>query len=64
MLVMMKPRQGASCLDIGDVEVHNVPTVVGEHDEDEQNANPAVGTVKKSTETRSVTWLARNVRHV
>jgi hypothetical protein len=23
-----------------------------------------VGTVKKSTETRSLTWFARNVRHV
>jgi hypothetical protein len=45
----------------GDVEVDDAPAVVGEYDEDPQRA---VGTVKKSIETRSWTWLARNVRQV
>ena len=41
---------------LGDIEVEDAPAVVGEHDEDEQDAQArAVGTVKKSTETRSRT---------
>jgi hypothetical protein len=44
-----------------------MPAVVGEHDENEENAQAgkrAVGTGKQSIETKSRTWLARNVRHV
>ena len=48
-----------------DVEVDDPPAMVGEHDEDEQSTRKrAVGTVKKSTETKSRTWLSRNVRQV
>ena len=49
---------------LGDVEVDDPPAMVGEHDEDEEDAQAAVGTVKKSMETKSWTWLVRNVRQV
>jgi hypothetical protein len=39
---------------LGDIEVEDAPAFVGEHDEDEQDSRArAVGTVKKSRETRS-----------
>jgi hypothetical protein len=38
--------------------------MVREDDQDEEHAQAAVGTVKKSMETRSQTWLVRNARHV
>ena len=46
---------------VGDVNVNDPTAVVGEDDKDEQETEVAPGTVKKSTETMSVTWLARNV---
>ena len=49
---------------LGDVEVDDPPAIVGKNYEDEQHAQARVGTVKKSIETRSPTWLARNVRQV
>ena len=49
---------------LGDVEVEDSPAMVNEHEEDEKHSQAALGTVKKSIETRSRTWLARNVRQV
>ena len=49
---------------LGDVEVDDAPAVVGEHDETKRTRRRAVGTVKKSIETKSRTWLTRNVRQV
>jgi hypothetical protein len=51
---------------LGDVEVEDAAALVGEHDQDEEDAQRscAVGTVKKSTATKSRTWLVRNVRQV
>ncbi len=37
----------------GDIEVEDAPTVVGEHDKTNRTRRRTVGTVKKSTETRS-----------
>jgi hypothetical protein len=37
---------------LGDVEVKDPPAVMGEHDEDEQDAQAHGGTVKKSRETQ------------
>jgi hypothetical protein len=48
----------------GDVEVDDAPAVVGEHHEDEEDAQAGGSTVKKSIETKSRTWLARNGRQV
>jgi hypothetical protein len=53
------PRRGRM---FGDVEVEDPAAVVGEHDEDEEDAQTGVGTVKKSTANRSRTWLVRKVR--
>jgi hypothetical protein len=49
---------------LGDIEMDDSSAMMSEHDENEQYAEPAVGTVKKSKETRAWTWLARKVRHV
>jgi hypothetical protein len=49
---------------LGHVEVDDAPAVVSEDDENERTRRRAVGRVKKSMETRSPTWLARNVRQV
>ena len=49
---------------LGHVEEDNAPAMVSEHDEDEQDAQAGGGHVKKSMETRSWAWLARNVRQV
>jgi len=48
----------------GDVEVNNLPSIMCQNHEDEQHLNVIVGTVKKSTETRSFAWLDRNVRQL
>ena len=48
---------------LGDVEEHDAPAVVGEHDEDEEDAQPGRGHREEVQGDRSVTWLARNVRH-
>src|SRR5438552_12090994 len=43
----------------------NAAALVAEHDEDEEDApGGRMGTVKTSMETRSRTWLVRNVRQV
>ena len=47
-----------------DIEVSDPSPIVTEYDEDEENRNVAVGNVKKSTETKSLTWLSRKLRHV
>ena len=49
---------------LGHVEVDDPPAMVSEHDKDKEYPKAQGGTVKKSIETRSRTWLARNVRHV
>jgi hypothetical protein len=49
---------------LGDVEVDDAPAVVSETTRTKRTRRRAVGTVKKSIETRSWTWLARNVRQV
>jgi hypothetical protein len=48
----------------GHVEVDDASAAVSEHDENEEHAQACSGTVKKSIETKSWTWLARNVRQV
>jgi hypothetical protein len=55
------PARGGT---LGDVEVDDTSSIVGEHDEDEEDPQARGGTVKKSRETRSRTWLSRNVRQV
>jgi hypothetical protein len=45
-------------------EVKDTPAPVDEDHEDEDQAQARGGTVKKSMETRSPTWLATNVRQV
>ena len=49
---------------LGDIEVKDAPAMVGEHDQDEEDAHASGRTVKKSIETSSRTWLVRNVRQV
>ena len=49
---------------VGDVEVKNAAALVGQDEEDIQNANVAVGTVKKSIDASEPTWLSRKVRQV
>ena len=49
---------------LGDIEMDYPSAMMSEYDENEDTRRPAVGTVKKSKETRSRTWLARNVRQV
>ena len=50
---------------LGDVEVEDAAALVGEHDEDEEDApGGRMDAVKTSMETRSRTWLVRNVRQV
>jgi hypothetical protein len=46
------------------VEVNDAPPVVNDHDEYEEDVQTRGGTVKKSSATKSRTWLARNVRQV
>ena len=46
------------------VEVNDVPPIVSEHDENEEDAQARSGHREGSSETRSRTWLARNVRQV
>jgi hypothetical protein len=48
---------------LGDVEVDDPPAMVGKHHEDEQDAE-ARGGHGESMETKSWTWLSRNVRQV
>ena len=50
---------------LGHVEVDDAPAMVSEHDENEEDAEASGGHGKEeSIETRSRTWLARNVRQV
>ena len=49
---------------LGHVEVDDASAMVNQHDENKRTRKRAVGTVKKSRETRSRTWLARNVRQL
>jgi hypothetical protein len=49
---------------LGDVEVDDPSPMVASTKKTKRTRHPAVGTVKKSTETRSRTWLVRNVRQV
>jgi len=44
---------------LGYVEVHDPAPGGSEDDEDEQDVNVTVGPERKSTETRSCTWLQR-----
>jgi hypothetical protein len=48
----------------GHVDVEDPPALVGGNDQEKSTRKHAVGTVKKSRETRSRTRLARNVRQV
>jgi hypothetical protein len=48
---------------LGDVEVDDAPAVTSTT-RTKRTRRRAVGTVKKSIETRAGTWLARNVRQV
>jgi hypothetical protein len=43
----------------GDVEVDDAPTMVGEHDEDEQDAQARGGHGEEIDGDQSRTWLAR-----
>jgi hypothetical protein len=45
---------------LGDVERDEAPTMVGEHDQDEEHAQARGGDGETSRETSSPTWLARN----
>ncbi len=50
---------------LGHIEMQDPASIMREHNKDEQNAeNVAVGTVKKSIDTISPTWLSRNVLQV
>ena len=49
---------------LGDVEVEDAAAVVASTTRTKRTRRRAVGTVKKSTATRSRTWLVRNVRQV
>src|SRR5438105_3669588 len=46
-----------------DIEMHQPPPTVADHDEHEQHSNFAVGAVKKSKAIRSLAWFVRNARH-
>ena len=46
------------------IEVHQMPPIMLDHDEDVQDLENPVGTVKKSMETNCFEWFVRNVRHV
>ena len=48
----------------GHCEVNGTATVVREDADTNSKRNVAVGTTKKSTETSSLTWLLKKVRHV
>jgi len=52
------------CRVLGHVEVHDPPSVMGEHDEDEHDPDRDRRHDEKSTETRSFTWLSRKARQV
>jgi hypothetical protein len=49
---------------LGHVEVADAPAVMGEHDENEEDAEAGGRHGEETIETRSRRWLARNVRQV
>jgi len=49
---------------LGHVEVDDAPALASEHEEDEEHAQTGGGHGEEIEETRSRTWLARNVRQV
>ena len=49
---------------LGDIEVEDAPAVVGEHDEDEQNAQARGGNSKEIDGDEVPDMMVRNVRHV
>ena len=55
------PRSGGM---FGHVEVNHPSAVMTQHHEDEHNPKGSRGTVKKSIETRSCTWLFRKAFQV
>ena len=58
-------RRPGSGRGIGHVEVHDLATTMQQdHEHVERTRKVAVGTTKKSTETRSARWFWRNVRQV